>query len=102
MRKREVVLGRTADRDNIGGISPVNGEELCLSDIINVLGNEYSDLFAVNVKTRKMQPFRCSGMVFGMQEDSHQDLFYEAAMEEYIENNVASEDKGKLQFAINL
>ena len=102
MGKPEVVLGRTADRDKIGGILPVNGEKLCLSDIINVLGNEYSDLFAVNIKTQKMQPFRCSGMVFGIQEDSHQDLFYEAAMEEYIENNVASEDKGKLQFAVNL
>lgn len=101
--KDPALLFSTAeDGEELAQMIPNNEEGLRLLGIINVLGNEYSDIFSVNVKTEKVQTFRYSGRALGVKEALYQEDRYETAMEEYIEKNVVSEDKGKLKFAVKL
>ena len=79
-----------------------NEEGLRLLGVINVLGNDYSDIYSVDVKSGKMQSFRYSGKALGIKEALCQETSYEQAMEEYIDTNVISEDQGKLRFAQSL
>lgn len=81
---------------------PNNEEGLRLLGVINVLGNDYSDIYSVDVKSGKMQSFRYSGKALGIKEALCQETSYEQAMEEYIDTNVISEDQGKLRFAQSL
>ena len=81
---------------------PNNEEDLRLLGVINVLGNDYSDIFYVDVKSKKIQSYRYSGEALELREALYQDISYEQAMEEYIDTNVVSEDQGKLRFAVSL
>ena len=81
---------------------PNNEEGLRLLGVINVLGNDYSDIYSIDVKSGKMQSFRYSGKALGIKEALCQETSYEQAMEEYIDTNVISEDQGKLRFAQSL
>ena len=81
---------------------PNNEEDLRLLGVINVLGNDYSDIFSVDVKSKKIQSYRYSGKALELREALYQEISYEQAMEEYIDTNVVSEDQGKLRFAVSL
>lgn len=97
-----MVFSTVGEGEKLAELLPNNEEDLRLLGVINVLGNDYSDIFSVDVKTEKMRSYRYSGKAIGIQEAFYQESSYERVMEEYIANHVVSEDQGKLRFAVKL
>lgn len=77
------------------------GEEtLGIADIINVLGNEFSNIYLVDCKNQNIEIYRYENRAVGVKEVLHKKQSYKAVIQAYIEANVFSEDKKKMQAAM--
>ena len=79
-----------------------NGKETFgISDIINVLGSDFSNIYLVDRKDQSVEIYRYETEV-GVKEVLHKKQPYKAAMQTYIEANVCPEDKKKMLAAMEL
>lgn len=69
---------------------------LQLIEIINILGSDYSNIYSVDRKSRKIQIYRYDNDKVGVREALKEPDAYETAINNYITNNVFSEDRNKL------
>ena len=72
-----------------------------ISDIINVLGNDFSNIYLVDRKDQSVEIYRYETEV-GVRDVLHKKQPYKAAMQTYIDANVCPEDKKKMQAATKL
>lgn len=72
-------------------------ETLGIADIIGVLGNEFSNIYLVDCESQNIEIYRYENEKVGVKEVLHQKQPYKAAIQNYIETNVFSEDKKKMQ-----
>lgn len=72
-------------------------ETLGIADIIGVLGNEFSNIYLVDCESQNIEIYRYENEKVGVKEVLHQNQPYKAAIQNYIETNVFSEDKKKMQ-----
>lgn len=61
--------------------------------IINVLAENFTNIFTVNAKTREARTFRYSGKAVGVQQTIQNAPLYENIMGAYIQNNVYEADR---------
>lgn len=72
-----------------------------ISDLINVLGNEFSNIYLVDRENQSIEIYRYENEKVGVKEVLHRKQPYKAAIRTYIEANVCSEDKKKMLAAMN-
>ena len=70
-------------------------ETLGIADIIGVLGNEFSNIYLVDCESQNIEIYRYENEKVGVKEVLHQKQPYKAAIQNYIETNVFSEDKNE-------
>lgn len=77
---------------------------LRLVSILNVLGENYENVYAIDRETGSVEVYRFSGKARGVKEvlTTAQDMQYSTAMATYIDQNVLSEDQMKMTPLINL
>lgn len=75
---------------------PENERNLRLLEIINILGDDYTNIYLVNRKNHKIEIYRYRNQMVGVRENIENERLYEQTMKSYIENNVAPEDRKKL------
>jgi len=75
-------------------------ETFGIADIINVLGNDFSNIYLVDREKQSVEIYRYENEV-GVKEVLHKKQPYQAAIQTYIEVNVCSEDKKKMLAAMN-
>lgn len=73
-----------------------NEDSLQLLEIINILGDDYTNIYSVNRENQKLHIYRYGNQMVGVKEKMANEKPYEDAMKAYIENNVAPEDKRKM------
>ena len=56
-----LIFSTVGEEEKLAKQFPNNEEDLRLLGVINVLGNDYSDIFSVDVKSKKIQSYRFSG-----------------------------------------
>lgn len=76
---------------------PENERNSRLLEIINILGDDYTNIYMVNRQSHKVEIYRYRNQMIGVRENIENERLYEQVMNSYIENNVASEDKRKLK-----
>ena len=76
-------------------------EAFGISDIINILGSDFSNIYLVDREDRSVEVYRYENEV-GIKEDLHKKQPYKSAMQTYIEVNVCPEDKKKMLAAMDL
>ncbi len=74
-------------------------ETLGIADIISVLGNEFSNIYSVDCESQSIEIFRYENETVGVKEVLHEKRPYKAAIQTYIDANVFSEDRQKMQTA---
>ncbi len=76
-----------------------NERNLRLLEIINILGDDYTNIYSVNRESQQIEIYRYRNQMTGVKEEINKKKPrpYESAMKSYIENNVAPEDKQKLE-----
>lgn len=67
-----------------------------LLEIINILGDDYANIYLVNRKSHKVEIYRYRNQMAGVRESVQNDLLYDQVIKSYIENNVAPEDRRKM------
>ena len=72
-----------------------------IADIINVLGNEFSNIYLVDREDQSVEIYRYETEV-GVKEVLHKKQPYQAAIQTYIEANVCPEDRKKMLAAMKL
>lgn len=73
-----------------------------ITDIINILGNDFSNIYCVNRKDQSIEIYRYENCAVGVEEVLKSKKPYKTAMKRYIESNVAAEDKQKMEIATEL
>ena len=68
-------------------------------DIINILGNDFSNIYCVNCEDQSIQIYRYENTNVGVKEVMNQKKPYKAAIKGYVEANVISEDREKMLIA---
>ena len=83
-------------------ISSLNKKEtLNISDIINILGNDFTHIYSVICATQEIEVYRYENDAVGVRESLHERLPYEAVIQNYIKNNVLPDDQPRMQAAMN-
>ena len=67
-------------------------ETLGMNDIISVLRNEFSNIYLVDCESQNIEIYRYENEKVGVKEVLHQKQPYKAAIQNYIETNVFSEE----------
>ena len=73
--------------------SPDKKETLNISDIINILGNDFTHIYSVICATQEIEVYRYENDAVGVRESLHERLPYEAVIQNYIKNNVLPDDR---------
>lgn len=73
--------------------------EMQIIDVINILGNDFSNIYCVNCKDQSIQIYRYENTNVGVKEVMNQKKPYKAAIKGYVEANVISEDREKMLIA---
>lgn len=73
-----------------------NEKNLPLLGIINILGDDYTNIYSVNRQNQKIHIYRYRNQSFGVKEEIEKEKTYTSIMKEYIQTHVASEDKKKM------
>lgn len=68
-----------------------------IADIVNVLGNEFSNIYAVDCESQSIEIYRYENENVGVKESLHKKHPYKSAIQTYIDENVFSEDRSKMQ-----
>lgn len=74
-------------------------EILGIADIIGVLGDDFSNIYCVDCRTKNIEIYRYENKNVGVKEVLHEKSPYESAIQGYIEKNVYSDDKEKMKSA---
>ena len=75
-----------------------NGENTLLLGVVDALGKDYSNIYSVDRETHKVRVCRFHDqMINSVEESLIRENLYEQIMDIYIENNVAAEDKIRMQ-----
>ena len=70
-----------------------------IADIIGVLGDDFSNIYCVDCKTKNIEIYRYENENVGVKEVLNEKNPYEAAIHGYIETNVYVDDKEKMKNA---
>lgn len=75
-----------------------------ITDVINVLGNDFSNIYCVNRNDQSIEIYRYENSDVGVLDvmESKTGQPYKAAMQKYIEENVVMEDREKMRIAAEL
>ena len=88
--------------DDIMGVDSDREKNGQLLGLINILGDDYSNIYLVNRKTQKIEIYRYRNQEVNVKKELHKERPYEAAMDAYISNNVAPEDRRKMKMETDL
>lgn len=97
-----LVFSTVGTGEKLANLLPNSEEGLRQLAVINVLGNTFSDILTVNIRTGQIQSYRYSGQTLGLQDMLHTEKSYEAVMEAYVEDMVVPEDQGRLKFLLDI
>lgn len=78
-----------------------NTDNLQLLGVINVLGNDYTNVYSVRRSDHHVQIFRFADRAAGVRDSLYTDGTYEPAVDTYIKQNVFIEDQSRLQRAMD-
>ena len=67
-----------------------------ITDIINILGNEFSSIYCVNRQDQYIQIYRHLNENTELDELMNEKKTYETVIQKYIETNVFEEDRNKM------
>lgn len=95
-----MVVSVVADSERLSDTIMGKNDDLRFLGVINVLGSDYCNIYSVNRKDRSVQIYRFRGHAMGVKEALDRNNDYETAVGAYIEQNVLSEDQGKLRQAL--
>lgn len=73
---------------------------LKISEIIGVLGDDFSNIYCVDRESQQIEIYRYENAAVGVKEVLHEESPYQLAVQHYIEANVLQEDKEKMKIAI--
>lgn len=73
-----------------------------LLGLINILGDDYSNIYLVHRETQQIEIYRYRNQDVDVKKELHKERPYEAAMSSYIENSVVPEDRRKMIMETNL
>ena len=73
-----------------------------LLGLINILGNDYTNIYLVNRRTQQIEIYRYRNQDVGVKNELYKEKPYESAMTSYIENKVVPEDRRKMSMETNL
>ena len=80
----------------------VDNEIVVVSDIINVLGEDFSNIYCVSRDGESVDIYRYENADVGVKEVLHEEEPYKIAMQRYIDANVLQDDKEKMEVATKL
>lgn len=69
---------------------------MLITDIINILGNEFSSIYCVNRQDQYIQIYRHLNENTELDELMNEKKTYETVIQKYIETNVFEEDRNKM------
>ena len=69
---------------------------MLITDIINILGNEFSSIYCVNRQDQYIQIYRHLNENTELDELMNEKKIYETVIQKYIETNVFEEDRNKI------
>lgn len=72
---------------------------MLITDIINILGNEFSSIYCVNRQDQYIQIYRHLNENTELDELMNEKKTYETVIQKYIETNVFEEDRNKMLVA---
>ena len=72
---------------------------MLITDIINILGNEFSSIYCVNRQDQYIQIYRHLNENTEIDELMNEKKTYETVIQKYIETNVFEEDRNKMLVA---
>lgn len=75
---------------------------MLITDIINILGNEFSSIYCVNRQDQYIQIYRHLNENTELDELMNEKKTYETVIQKYIETNVFEEDRNKMLVATDL
>ena len=86
----------------MNSVSPENhtkqtDEIFGITDVVNILGNEFSNIYVVDCESQSIEIYRYENENVGVKESLHKKHPYKSAIQTYIDENVFSEDKNKMQ-----
>ena len=73
-----------------------------LLGLINILGDDYPNIYLVNRKTQQIEIYRYRNQDVDVEKELYKEKPYESAMTSYIENKVVPEDRRKMSMETNL
>ena len=73
--------------------------KMLITDIINILGNEFSSIYCVNRQDQYIQIYRHLNENTELDELMNEKKTYETVIQKYIETNVFEEDRNKMLVA---
>ena len=73
-----------------------------LLGLINILGDDYTNIYLVNRKTQQIEIYRYRNQDVDVKKELYKEKPYESAMTSYIENKVVPEDRRKMSKETNL
>lgn len=73
-----------------------------LLGLINILGDDYTNIYLVNRKTQQIEIYRYRNQDVDVEKELYKEKPYESAMTSYIENKVVPEDRRKMSMETNL
>ena len=71
---------------------------MLITDIINILGNEFSSIYCVNRQDQYIQIYRHLNENTELDELMNEKKTYETVIQKYIETNVFEEDRNKMRY----
>ena len=97
-----LVFSTVGDDAQYAATLPINASELKTLSLIKALTNDYSDVYGINIHTRKMTIFRQNGLAIGVNKGFEDQLDYDTLMNVYISNNVYENDREVFKLQMNL
>lgn len=70
-------------------------------DVINVLGNDFSNIYSVDRESQNVEIYRYDNQSVGVKEALQEKCPYKTAVQKYIECDVFADDKKKMQLAMD-
>ena len=96
-----IVFSTAVDSEQISESLKGDRDNLRFLGVINILGDEYCNIYSVNRKDHTVQIYRFSNHAMGVKEALGKNNSYESAISVYIDQNVIPEDQGKLRQALD-
>ena len=73
-----------------------------ITDVINILGNDFSNIYCVNRNDQSIEIYRYENSDVGVEDAMKSKKPYRTAMQRYIESNVLIEDREKMMIATEM